>query len=109
LICACDHRSLRRNDHPESTAWARFIVREQMDRTEAFDVPYSGVMGCLVDRLSAIIVRIDQALVFRVARATLLRAAGWTDVDPAGAESIRQIVRDHTKAILTINSREDAL
>jgi TetR/AcrR family transcriptional regulator, regulator of cefoperazone and chloramphenicol sensitivity len=105
--------------HPESASWARFIVREQMEPTEAFDVLYSGVMGRLVDRLSGLIVRISgsrcdpaearlrtlavvgQALVFRVARATLLRVTGWPDVDAAGASAIRRIVRDHTNAILT--------
>src|SRR5258708_910049 len=44
--------------HPESAAWARFIVREQMEPTEAFDILYGGVMGRLVDRLSALIVGI---------------------------------------------------
>jgi AcrR family transcriptional regulator len=105
--------------HPESAAWARFIVREQMEPTEAFDVLYGGAMGRLVDHLSALIVRIGagrsdaaearlktiaivgQALVFRVARATLLRATGWTDVDTGGAEAIRRIIRAHTRAILT--------
>ena len=43
--------------HPESAAWARFIVREQMEPTEAFDVLYGGVMGRMVDHLSALIVR----------------------------------------------------
>ena len=43
---------------------------------------------------------VGQALVFRVARATLLRATGWTDVDTRGAEAIRRIVRSHTTAIL---------
>ena len=46
--------------HPESAAWARFIVREQMEPTEAFDVLYSGVMGRLVDHLAALIVRIGE-------------------------------------------------
>jgi TetR/AcrR family transcriptional regulator, regulator of cefoperazone and chloramphenicol sensitivity len=105
--------------HPESAAWARFIVREQMEPTEAFDVLYSGVMGRLADHLSALIVRnsggrcdaaearlktvaiVGQALVFRVARATLLRVTGWTDVDVDGAATIRRIVRAHTVAILT--------
>jgi AcrR family transcriptional regulator len=105
--------------HPASAAWARFIVREQMDPTEAFDVLYRGGMGRLVDRLSALIVRIGggrsnaaearlktlaivgQALVFRVARATLLRATGWTDVNTARAAAIRRIVRAHTIAILS--------
>ena len=104
--------------HPESSAWARFIVREQMDPTEAFDTLYSGVMGRLLDHLSALIVRIGggrfdaaearlktlaivgQALVFRVARATLLRATGWTDIDTTGAAAIRNILRAHTSAIL---------
>jgi AcrR family transcriptional regulator len=110
--------------HPESAAWARFIVREQMEPTEAFDVLYGGLMGRLVDHLSGLIVRIGggrydaadarlktlaivgQALVFRVARATLLRATGWADVDTGGAAAIRRIVRAHTIAILT-RSRGD--
>jgi AcrR family transcriptional regulator len=111
--------------HPESSAWARFIVREQMDPTEAFDVLYSGVMGRLVDHLSTLIVRlgggrfdaaearlktlaiIGQALVFRVARATLLRVTGWTDIDTGGAAAIRDIIRAHTNAILS-STRGDA-
>ncbi len=105
--------------HPESTAWARFIVREQMEPTEAFDVLYGSVMGPLVDRFSALIVRIrggqcaaaearlktlaivGQVIVFRVARATLLRATGWNDIDASGAAVIRRIIRAHTIAILT--------
>ena len=105
--------------HPESTAWARFIVREQMEPTEAFDILYDGVMGRLVDRLSALIVRIGggrfdvaearlktlaivgQAIVFRVARATLLRATVWTDVDTGGVAAIRRVIHAHTIAILT--------
>jgi TetR/AcrR family transcriptional regulator, regulator of cefoperazone and chloramphenicol sensitivity len=105
--------------HPESAAWARFIVREQMEPTEAFDILYGGAMGRMVDRLAALIVRIvsgrcaaaearlkvlaivGQALVFRVARATLLRATGWADIDAAAAAAIRRVVRAHTAAILT--------
>jgi TetR/AcrR family transcriptional regulator, regulator of cefoperazone and chloramphenicol sensitivity len=112
--------------HPESASWARFIVREQMEPTEAFAVLYGGVMGRLVDHLSALIVRIGggrcdaaearlktlavfgQALVFRVARATLLRATGWTDVDADGAAAIRHIIRAHTRAILTSTRGDDA-
>lgn len=107
--------------HPDSAAWARFIVREQMEPTEAFDVLYGGMMGRLVDRLSALVVRIGegryttaearlkviaivgQALVFRVARATLLRATGWADVNDGNAAEIRCVVRAHTAAILRSN------
>jgi TetR/AcrR family transcriptional regulator, regulator of cefoperazone and chloramphenicol sensitivity len=103
---------------PESAAWARFIVREQAEPTEAFDVLYRGGMGKLVDRLAGLIVRLSggrvgesearlrvvaivgQALVFRVGRAALLRATGWAEVDAAGAERIRRVVCDHTAAVL---------
>jgi hypothetical protein len=37
---------------------ARFIGREQMEMTEAFDILRDGMMGRLVDHLSALIVRI---------------------------------------------------
>jgi AcrR family transcriptional regulator len=104
---------------PESEAWARLIVREQMGPTVAFDALYGGVMGRAIDHLSALLVRIGegrwdetearlkalaiigQALVFRVGRATLLRAAGWTDVDAEGAAAIRRVVLTHTSAVLT--------
>src|SRR5438105_3706920 len=78
---------------PGSEAWARLIVREQTGPTVAFDTLYGGVMGRAIEHLSALLVRIGegrwddtearlkalaiigQALVFRVGRATLLRAA----------------------------------
>jgi hypothetical protein len=76
-------------------------------------------MGRLMDHLSSLIVCISrgrcdaaqarfktlaivgQTLVFRAARATLLRATGWTDVGAGGAAAIRSIIRAHTSAILT--------
>ena len=76
-------------------------------------------MGRLMDHLSSLIVCISRghcdaaqarlktlaivgrALVFRVARATLLRAMGWTEIDAGGAAAIRSIIRAHTSAILT--------
>jgi len=104
---------------PESSTWARFIVREQMEPTEAFDILYAGFMGQMVDRLSGLLVTIGQgrcsvaearlktlailgqALVFRVARATVLRANDWTDIDAEGAAAIRRHIHIHTGAILT--------
>jgi AcrR family transcriptional regulator len=104
---------------PESEAWARLIVREQMGPTVAFEALYGGVMGRAIEHLSALLVRIGegrwddtearlkalaimgQALVFRVGRATLLRAAGWTDVDAEGAAAIRRVVLTQTSAVLT--------
>lgn len=103
---------------PESAAWARFIVREQMEPTPAFDILYGGVMGRLIDHLSALVGRVTggqmgpaearlktiaimgQALVFRFARATVLRATGWADIDADETVAIRRVVRAHTTAIL---------
>ena len=104
---------------PESEPWARLIVREQMDPTVAFDALYGGVMGRAIEHLSALLVRIGegcwddaearlkalaiigQVLIFRIGRATLLRAAGWTDVDAEGAAAIRRVVLTQTRAVLT--------
>ena len=80
---------------PESAAWARLILREQQDPSEAFDRLYAGVMRRLLALLARLIalVRgtdpqsaetrllcqtiIGQALVFRSARATVLRHLEW--------------------------------
>jgi AcrR family transcriptional regulator len=109
---------------PGSEAWARLIVREQMEPTGAFEVLYGGVMGRAIAHLTVLLVRIGQgrwdvtevrlkalaiigqALVFRVGRATLLRAAGWTDVDAEGAAAIRRVVLAHTRAVLTDRSTD---
>lgn len=103
---------------PESESWARFIVREQIDPTAAFDSLYGGAMGVLLDHLSTLIARcsdqalerrqlrlmaitiVGQALVFRFARATVLRATGWHEIGPKESAAIRRTVRTHTRAIL---------
>ncbi len=103
---------------PESAAWARFIVREQMEPTAAFDILYGGVMGRLIDHFSALLDRaaggrlgpaearlrtiaiVGQALVFRFARATVLRATGWTDISADEGDEVRRVVRAHTTAVI---------
>lgn len=97
---------------------ARFIVREQADPTEAFGMIYDGMMAPLLaltarligivaggrlgegeTRLRAVAL-MGQLLVFRVARETALRAAGWTDIGPAELETIQRITADHLEATL---------
>jgi TetR/AcrR family transcriptional regulator, regulator of cefoperazone and chloramphenicol sensitivity len=88
--------------HLESAAWARLIVREQREPTEAFDILYGGLMGRRVDPLAALIVRIGgrrwdtaearlktvafvgQARVFRVVRAHTIATftSGYGDLAP---------------------------
>ncbi len=102
----------------DSAAWARFVTREQMQPTKAFDILYGTFMSPMLDFLSNMLVRIGgsrmdmaearlrvisiigQVLVFRVARATLYRAMDWTEVDADNAREIREIIQRHAKAIL---------
>ncbi len=102
----------------EAAPWARFIVREQMEPTEAFEVLWSEVMSIVSARLVALVLRagagrwteaegrvravtlIGQILVFRVARATALRVTGWDDIGPRRAADIRRIVHANVHAIL---------
>jgi AcrR family transcriptional regulator len=101
----------------ESAPWARFIVREQMDPTEGFDIIFA-TMGPVAHRIAALVERIAQGacstgearlraiaiigqpLAYRTARAALLRITGWRDVGPEEASAIRAVVRGHTLAIL---------
>jgi AcrR family transcriptional regulator len=111
---------------PESAAWARYIVREQMDPTPAFDELYKAPMGPMLAHVSAMLRRLSgdrlgaeearvraiamfgQALVFRVARALVLRGNGWDDVGEAEAETIRAVVLSQVDAILDSLEAKDA-
>src|SRR3546814_8144455 len=102
----------------ESAPWARFIVREQMRPTEAFDILYEKLMGEMLGHLSSLIHHIGggryapaearlkamalmgQAFMFRFARAALYRAMDWSEVTAEGAVAIRQTIRAHSIAIL---------
>ncbi|HKT17165.1 MAG TPA: CerR family C-terminal domain-containing protein [Stellaceae bacterium] len=84
----------------ESAHWARFIVSEQMEPTEAFERIYARVMSPLLETARALVgliigedaasevVRLrtlallGQVLVFRVAHAAVMRQLGWQQVGP---------------------------
>ncbi len=92
--------------NPDAARWARFILREQFEPTEAFDIIYASIMGRMhttVTRVVAIVLDLDpdreeakleafalvgQVLVFRVARAAVLRRMDWKDVGPEEADAI---------------------
>lgn len=104
--------------HRETAHWARFIVREQADPTEAFDIVYSEMMEPLLDHVLGLMlcvadgaideaearVRVmalaGQALGFRVARATALRVNHWADIGEVETGAIRAVIRAQTAAIL---------
>ncbi len=103
---------------PESESWARYIVREQMEPTPAFDELYKAPMGPLLDLVTQLLCRVasdgiavdearlrvlamfGQVLVFRIARAIVLRANGWDDIGTAEAEAISAAVLSQVDAIL---------
>ncbi|MEZ5666224.1 MAG: CerR family C-terminal domain-containing protein [Alphaproteobacteria bacterium] len=102
----------------EAERWARFVIREQMDPSPAFDVIYDGFMrglhglccrlvgrlrGRPADDAEVVIVTttlFGQILVFRAARATAQRALGWTAYTPERTAAIRAVIRRQVAAIL---------
>ena len=103
---------------PEAAGWARFIVREQFDPTDAFDVLYDRVMGRSYRIIGALLGRIlgrdpdreevrlkvfsliGQVLIFRIARPAVLRRMGWEDYSAGHVAAIQAVVRDNLAALL---------
>ncbi len=103
----------------EAERWARFIVREQLDPTPAFEVIY-GLMGpahTLLTRLVAIALGGDpespemklraftilgQGLVFRVAPTLVNRRLGRKALGEKERETIKRILTSQVSAILTM-------
>ncbi|WP_421724727.1 CerR family C-terminal domain-containing protein [Bauldia sp.] len=101
----------------EAEQFARFIVREQMQPSAAFDVIFTFVGGAhalacrLVARIiggeetdDAVKVRVftlvGQILVFRVAQAVVLRTTGWASIGEAERDMIRDMILSNADAIL---------
>jgi TetR/AcrR family transcriptional regulator, regulator of cefoperazone and chloramphenicol sensitivity len=102
----------------ESGAWARLILREQQEPSAGFDVLYSGVMSRLLHVVRSLIAHIrgtdlasgetglialtivGQALVFRAARAAVMRQMSWQRIGPDEVGSIQAQVRRNVTAIL---------
>lgn len=96
----------------ESEAWARFLIREQMEPTEAFRRVYGGAMRptlMVARRLVAIVLGDDPdsehvrlrtlslvggVMVFRVAHAAVLAQMEWPEIGPPQAEKIGAMARE---------------
>lgn len=103
---------------PETSPWARLIIREQQDPTEALDILYDGFMARLIGILSALVARLQgvpddaagarltamtivgQALLFRTAHAAVLRTLGWQSFGPAEIAAIQARIRTNVTAML---------
>lgn len=104
---------------PESVSWSRFIIREQAEPTEGFQILWDRFMGPVTGRLVRLVQRagagrfrpaearvravtlFGQVLVFRVARAAALRVTGWNDIGPAQVAEIRRVLHAQVRAIVT--------
>jgi len=97
--------------------WARFIVREQMQPSAAFDTIYgfmSGPVG-VATRLVAVAtgrpedegtkIRVfamfGQVLVFRVSQALVTRHMGWKAIGERKRAEIKRVIAGHVESILT--------
>lgn len=102
----------------EIESFARFILREQMDPTEAFAILYEGAMQPLFLRFVMLLrvvvgpklpdhelrlratMMMGEILMFRVCRAAVLRNMGWSDIGPAECEDIVRGARRNVDAVL---------
>lgn len=105
---------------PQAERWARFILREQLDPTDAFEIIYNSIMGRMHRTLTALIAAVleldpeseqarleafsllGQALIFRFARAAVLRRMGWEAI---GEEEADRIVAQLARAVSRLGAR----
>lgn len=101
----------------ESAAWARFILREQMAPSEAFELLWEGAMRPILDALTecvaaagnerdpraarlAAMTLMGQALVFRAARASALRALNRQVIEGSDLVAVLDRLEANVRAIL---------
>jgi TetR/AcrR family transcriptional regulator, regulator of cefoperazone and chloramphenicol sensitivity len=101
----------------DAERWARFIVREQMQPSAAFDTIYgfmTGPVGVATRLISVatgrpedeetklrVFAMFGQVLVFRVSQALVTRYMGWTTIGERERLQIKRVVAGHVEAILT--------
>jgi TetR/AcrR family transcriptional regulator, regulator of cefoperazone and chloramphenicol sensitivity len=96
----------------KSESWARFIIREQMEPTEAFTRVYQGIMRPMIEiarRLIGTILDEDPAsehvrlrafsfvgsiLVFRMAHAAVLAQMEWSSAGPEEVATLRNLAAE---------------
>jgi len=105
----------------DADRWARFVMREQMDPSPAFDILYEGAMKPMHTVCSALVARlldqpaddpntlirttaiIGQVLVFRSARGLVLKRFGWKRFTDERVKMIQGVIREQVKSILHDN------
>lgn len=100
----------------DAARWARFVVREQMQPSAAFEVLYEFLGGAqaMATRAFAaalgkpesreirlrVFAIIGQVMFFRVAQAVVLRRMEWRSIDDAERAEIKRIILSHVDDIV---------
>ena len=100
----------------EAERWARFLVREQMYPTAAFEVIYGFMSGATATAAHVVAIilgqpvdesvrlrvftMLGQVLVFRLAQALVLRRMEWTAIGERERDAIKKVVHQNVDAIL---------
>ncbi|MBU1001560.1 MAG: CerR family C-terminal domain-containing protein [Proteobacteria bacterium] len=103
--------------HEQSAHWSQMIMREQQNPTAAFSILYDGFMSRLLRLLTALVQRLrptdsvadvrllvstllGQVLVFRFARAGVMKHLGWESVRDKELLAIQTQVRKNIVALI---------
>lgn len=100
----------------ESETIARFVIREIMEPTAAFETLYEGLVGPVHGQLCrlwaaatgmepegqatrlAVFATIGQVLYFRLARPAVMRRMGWSTIEQEQSEAIAGVIRANVRA-----------
>lgn len=102
----------------DSRLFARFIFREQMDATAAFDTLYDRAMSKLIDTVTRLVARLrgepvrsseikvralallGQVIIFETSRAMVKRQMGWKRIRKSELATIQRVIRDHARLLV---------
>jgi AcrR family transcriptional regulator len=108
---------------PKTADFARFVLREQMDPTPAFEIIYGAVMAPMHHRLCTLwgaatgaapqsertklkmFTLISQILFYRMARAGALRRLDWTEIEDVEIEAIIKVAGESVDALIETERR----
>jgi AcrR family transcriptional regulator len=104
--------------NPQAARWAPFIMRELMAPTPSFDIFYEGFVGRMHKTITLLYARatgreaeaeetivrafaiMGQLMVFRMARAVVLRRLAWKDYGPEQVAMVRAMLHEHLDALI---------
>lgn len=107
----------------ESAAWARLIMREHQQPSEGFDLLYEGAMKRVIGAMSGLVGQIHgretpsredrlqaltllgQVLIFRAARAGVLRVMQWDDIRQTELQAIEAMLAANLGALFQVPVR----